>query len=473
MDLSLLIFLHVIFISIFSGLLIYRKKIIKFIKKHWKKIVIGGVVTGIISTGFIIPSPEPPDAPVEVTYYFNSYDQGEPGETWETKPEWMVDGNIDNDARTSIQGEVELCLTNTYTGGGSGIITKVELRAYCHRTNTADIYLRPVFTGGDGDNHELDIGTSDAWSAWHEITTDTNAPSPWAWSDVQNLDCDVDAFVVAAFSYAFCAKVEVKVTYTTNNAPTQSNESPINQSILINNLPLLNVTCNDADGDTMNATWWSNSSGSWVQFASNETSFSNGSIEQTNSNFSNNYNTTYWWSVNLTDDEDWNNETYYFSMNGYFPYDSIYFNGTDNIVSGGKDDGTLVFDLPFDIAPDKSDTSLVEIWCGTGTASQFNSSNDYNISAGFKIHNMYCHLWQVWDSDSGVAGTEFSIGYNTTYSIPVVALESINFSTDDKLTHLISNEDPTNDTFNLTAFMWDVNVFIRILLFSTLEVNRG
>ncbi|UCF50211.1 MAG: DUF2341 domain-containing protein, partial [Thermoplasmatales archaeon] len=118
-------------------------------------------------------------------------------------------------------------------------------------------------------------------------------------------------------------------TEETSNKPTQSGESPTNGSTEVSVTPALYVVCSDDDaGDTLNATWWSNSSGSWVQFASNETSFANGiNITQTNNNFSD-YNKTYYWSVNLTDGEGgWNNETYHFttenistSVNTISPY---------------------------------------------------------------------------------------------------------------------------------------------------------
>ena len=71
----------------------------------------------------------------------------------------------------------------------------------------------------------------------------------------------------------------------------------------------------DGDLDTLNATWWSNSSGSWVEFGSNlsiDTSGGSVNIIQTNNNFSN-YGTIYWWSLNLTDGIVWTNETYYFT----------------------------------------------------------------------------------------------------------------------------------------------------------------
>jgi hypothetical protein len=96
-----------------------------------------------------------------------------------------------------------------------------------------------------------------------------------------------------------------------NNPPTQSGEAPVNGSTGTDLTPSLYVICTDADSDTMNATWRSNSSGNWVDFATN-TSISTGTnITQDNSNFSV-YSTTYWWSVNLSDGNgNWDNETYH------------------------------------------------------------------------------------------------------------------------------------------------------------------
>lgn len=96
-----------------------------------------------------------------------------------------------------------------------------------------------------------------------------------------------------------------------NNPPTQTGESPTNESIGVGRTPDLYVSCADADSDYMNASWYSNSSNSWVWFGGNST-FLDANITQPNSNFSA-YDTTYYWSLNLTDGEDWNNETYHFT----------------------------------------------------------------------------------------------------------------------------------------------------------------
>jgi len=100
-----------------------------------------------------------------------------------------------------------------------------------------------------------------------------------------------------------------------NTLPTQSGVRPANGSIGVNLIPQLNVTVDDTDKDTLNVTWWSNSSGPWVQFASNlSIDVSSGAVNiiRTNSNFSS-HSKTYYWSVNLTDGIIWINETYQFT----------------------------------------------------------------------------------------------------------------------------------------------------------------
>jgi len=101
----------------------------------------------------------------------------------------------------------------------------------------------------------------------------------------------------------------------TNNNPSQSNPGPVNQSTLVCPTPTLNITVNDSEAvDTMNATWRSNSSGTWQTFAHNGTADNDENIIQTNSNFST-PGEQFWWSINLTDGEDgWTNATYTFTI---------------------------------------------------------------------------------------------------------------------------------------------------------------
>ena len=147
-----------------------------------------------------------------VTYYFNAYDSG--GEEWESNPSYMVDGFDDRYAVASGIGDVQLLTGNTCAGTNLGTITKVELRAFAASgTDYDDVYLRPVFPlTGDGDNH--DIGSlGGEWSAYIDITSDTNAPETWSWTNVQNLDCDVEDYGENLVRPRV-SKVEIRVTYT-------------------------------------------------------------------------------------------------------------------------------------------------------------------------------------------------------------------------------------------------------------------
>ena len=90
--------------------------------------------------------------------------------------------------------------------------------------------------------------------------------------------------------------------------PVISSNSPTNNSINIIRNTSVSVTVFDYQGDSMNITWRSNSSGSWVDFGWN-VSVGNGTYSQTFSN-STNHNTKYWWSVNISS---WTNATYSFT----------------------------------------------------------------------------------------------------------------------------------------------------------------
>jgi len=146
------------------------------------------------------------------TYYFDGYDAGE---AWGIDPSNMVDGSTSTSAQTDTTA-TQLCNSNTCTGIDLGKNITVELRLY--RCNySIDFQLRPIFTGGDGDTHDIAgvAGGGNSWSDWIDITNDTNAPVDWLWSDVQNLKCDVVGIQVFLYPQVF--KVEIRVTYDENS----------------------------------------------------------------------------------------------------------------------------------------------------------------------------------------------------------------------------------------------------------------
>lgn len=151
-----------------------------------------------------------------VEYYFNSVSAVE---YWQFNSANMKDGNENTYSSEKINHDVSLLTANTCDGTNLGTITKVEIRAktcYISTLGTGTVLLRPVFAGGDGTDHDcLSPPDTGAWSQWFDITTDTNAPSPWTWGAVKGLDCDVETDIGAGMGiYVYCSKVDIRVTYT-------------------------------------------------------------------------------------------------------------------------------------------------------------------------------------------------------------------------------------------------------------------
>lgn len=145
-----------------------------------------------------------------VSYYFNSYDTVT--EKWTTDPENMADGDTGTYATTATLNQVELLDGNTCAGNDLGTIISVEIRVYGFIGDVyGDVYLRPIFSDGDGDNHTVN-DIADAWSNYFDITNDTNAPDRWTWSLIDSLKCDVEYFFNNGLGAGVC-KVEIRVTY--------------------------------------------------------------------------------------------------------------------------------------------------------------------------------------------------------------------------------------------------------------------
>jgi hypothetical protein len=255
----------------------------------------------------------------QITYYFDSFDEGPYGEAWATYPNYMVDGSIANWASTTVNGDVELCDENNCSGTDIGTISKVELRvcSYCP-SGQRDTILRPVY-GGTNDGMECRYSTSPSiiWSEWFDITYGPYAPQPWGWNDIVSLDCDVVAEndPIGPLFTLKCSRIEIRVTYTPYSPPEISNPYPSNGSNGISVSPTLNISVSDAGGDSMNITWLSNSSGSWHVFGINN-SVGNGTYHQVFSNATKNGKWWYW-KVNVTDGENYTESNVYKFYTGY------------------------------------------------------------------------------------------------------------------------------------------------------------
>jgi len=145
----------------------------------------------------------------EVSYYFDSKSTS----IWADSG-YMIDDILTNYATTASDGATETLDGNSCTGDDLGTISKVELRAYGYGDGDDRIDLTPIFTLGDGDEHQLTMPMSAGWSAYTDITNDTNHPSWSFWSYIKNLDCRVEYDKVSKGNTMYCAKVGIRVTYT-------------------------------------------------------------------------------------------------------------------------------------------------------------------------------------------------------------------------------------------------------------------
>jgi hypothetical protein len=245
----------------------------------------------------------------EIIYYFDGYDVNV---TWSSNPGYMVDGNESSYASTTMGDDYEECDNNTCDGSYLGNISKVELRCKAYRSNQLDVdlILQPV----PGSEYTFDVNVTPDWSQWYDITSGGSS-AQWHWYEIKNLGCLVRSPITRDSFTLYCSKVEVRVTYTPKNASGISNPNPPDGSKGIGIAPTLGITVADTDGDTMNITWWNNSSGTWQVFATNN-SVGNGTYHQVFSNASENGQWWYW-NVSVDDGEVVNSSDTFSFYTGY------------------------------------------------------------------------------------------------------------------------------------------------------------
>jgi len=185
--------------------------------------------------------------------------------------------------------------------------------------------------------------------------------------------------------------------FTTNYDPYQNGESPVNEVTKASTTPSLYVVCNDNDtGDTMTAYWYYNdsSTGKWYLFGTNSSVSSGTNITQDNSNFSN-HSTTYYWSVNLTDGNNWSNITYSFTTN-YAPTQTGKApTSGSNYVNTTPDLYVIVTDLDSDTMTAYWWYNVSDSWWQFATNSSITSgTNITQTNSNFSNNSEACY-WSV------------------------------------------------------------------------------
>jgi len=210
-------------------------------------LIVASLVVPAFLQFYVVPPLVVMASPDTVTYYFNAYNGAA---AWETAPASMTDNILTNYASTNNKDEVQLNNANNCSGTDLGLISKVELRAYGYTGANDYIIIRPVFAGvNDGSDYSWNpMPTSPAWSGYFDITTDPSAPASWTWSDVQNLDADIQAIRLGGPDLTYIAKVEIRVTYS--QAPTVGTIA-ISPSSMTPQEQWTNITVPVTDNDTL------------------------------------------------------------------------------------------------------------------------------------------------------------------------------------------------------------------------------
>ena len=251
-------------------------------------------------------------------------------------------------------------------------------------------------------------------------------------------------------TYSFTTEIEIPTYFTVidtlsfggilyvataDSPPTQSNENPTNGSIEVSREPSLSVYCSDPNLDTLSAYWYWNNSGTWELFAQDLNFASPDTITQTNTNFTD-YSSTYYWSVNLTDGNNWTNATYHFttldavttgnftvidtqSFGGWLRIDS-YAPAINNVSPTNETTGVSLFPtLTVDVVDYQSDTFTIN-WSINGSTTTFSGTNSsvtdgtFSQVATFANQTNTVYWWTVNITDSTGNYTNQSFWFITT-----------------------------------------------------------
>ena len=151
---------------------------------------------------------------MEVTYEYTAYTDAS---DYNVNPEYLVDQDDDTygAATAGVGAKVVNFCTNLCPGTNLGKITKVEILAKAQSQNSADTnYVKANYGGAGtyGDNNDISTGTGVTEEFEFDITEDTNAPDPWAWSDVQGLDLYFNGNVASNGLRVYYGKI--RITYS-------------------------------------------------------------------------------------------------------------------------------------------------------------------------------------------------------------------------------------------------------------------
>lgn len=144
----------------------------------------------------------------EVTYYYDAYVASQ----W-ANPANIVDGSLATYASCASSGDEVIVSSTTSDGTNLGTITKVELRGYGYGDGNDRIDFS--FHVSRDTEYQVTMPASEGWCAYQDVTDDPYI-NGWTWAKVANAPpyLRLEYAKVKAGNPIYCAKVEIRVTYT-------------------------------------------------------------------------------------------------------------------------------------------------------------------------------------------------------------------------------------------------------------------
>lgn len=184
-------------------------------------------------------------SPDEVTYYFDEYSTSQ----W-TDPSKIVDNDLETYASEATDGQYTRLAGTNGPGTDLGTITKVEIRCYGYGDGNDRIDI--AWISDMSTEYQLTMPLSPDWSSYANVTADPNVDG-WTWAKVASMVSlpYLQKDNVAKGNTIYCAKAELRVTYTVactediSNTPDSKDFGIVSVSLTYNTtINFFNVTNN-------------------------------------------------------------------------------------------------------------------------------------------------------------------------------------------------------------------------------------
>lgn len=356
------------------------------------------------------------------SYYLREVDVGE-NETYDPDP--LYDGNwywrvsVDDGEESNVSATwnltVKTNLSNSHPllsspsvlpTSGNSATTFIYTVTFSDADNTTPVF---IYVRIDGVNYSMsevdagDVNVSDGKNYTYSTTLSVGNDHNYSF-----IAFDGDAIIATA------VVDNPDVAYVGLAVPTQSNPVPANGSMqVVIPLDYFSITINDADGQNMNVSLWTNYSGSWVMF-NMSLGLGNGTYQFTNTSWIVGLGVMVYWSVNLTDAVYWVNETYWFVTE------------TIDVVPVYPENNSVVSPQPylvFELVTPTGDSMNYTVYVGNSSvntttvlASASGVGNaSFNHLYVIAVNNSEDYFWRVYAYDGTLFVNEtFNFGVSTS-----------------------------------------------------------